>query len=75
MIVIHIWQKLSSVEREVLFVTNFWQFFHKYVAKPRLSSQIFGETQHSISLSKTTSRLVDWLGIMNVRIAARNPRK
>jgi hypothetical protein len=34
-IVTHIWQKLSSVEREVTFiVTDFWQ----------LLSQIFGET-------------------------------
>jgi len=34
-IVIHIWQKLSSVEREVtLIVTYFWQLF----------SRIFGET-------------------------------
>ena len=34
-IVTHIWQKLSSVERKVtLIVTNFWQLF----------SQIFGET-------------------------------
>jgi hypothetical protein len=34
-IVTHIWQKLSNVERKVtLIVTNFWQLF----------SQIFGET-------------------------------
>jgi len=34
-IVTHIWQKLSSVERDAtLIVTNFWQLF----------SQIFGET-------------------------------
>jgi hypothetical protein len=34
-IVTHIWQKLSSVERkETLIVTNFWQLF----------SRIFGET-------------------------------
>ena len=34
-IVTHIWQKLSSVERDVtLIVTHFWQLF----------SQIFGET-------------------------------
>ena len=34
-IVTHIWQKLSRVEREVtLIVTHFWQLF----------SQIFGET-------------------------------
>jgi len=34
-IVTHIWQKLSSVEREVkLIVTHYWQLF----------SQIFGET-------------------------------
>jgi len=34
-IVTHIWQKLSSIERKkVLIVTNFWQLF----------SQIFGET-------------------------------
>ncbi len=35
MIVTHIWQKLSSIEREVaLIVTHFWQLF----------SRIFGET-------------------------------
>ncbi len=35
MIIINIWQKLSSVERDVtLIVTHFWQLF----------SQIFGET-------------------------------
>ncbi len=35
MIVINIWQKLSSVERDItLIVTNFWQLF----------SHIFGET-------------------------------
>jgi hypothetical protein len=34
-IVTHIWQKLSNVERDItLIVTNFWQLF----------SQIFGET-------------------------------
>ncbi len=34
-IVTHIWQKLSNIEREVtLFITNFWQLF----------SRIFGET-------------------------------
>ena len=34
-IVTHIWQKLSNIEREVTFIiTNFWQLF----------SRIFGET-------------------------------
>jgi Sigma-70, region 4 len=43
-IVTNIWQKLSSVEREVtLIVTNFWQ----------LLSQIFGETTLALSKSAT----------------------
>jgi hypothetical protein len=44
-IVRNIWQKLSNVERKVsLIVTHFWRLFHEYLAKPCLSSQIFGQT-------------------------------
>jgi hypothetical protein len=41
----HIWQKLSTVEhRKMLIVRNYWQLLHELLAKPCLSSQIFGRT-------------------------------
>ena len=48
-IVTHIWQKLSIVEREVTFIViDFWQLF----------SHIIGETQRSQRLLKGTYWLV-----------------
>jgi hypothetical protein len=52
LIVVHIWQKLISVERKVmLIVTNYWHLFHTYLAKPCLLSEIFGETMLALSAS------------------------